>query len=90
MSNRVYKLTEHTFVEGFEDGALVLRMNNRNIFELNLTAYQILENTDGVRTDTEVAIVIADIYKIPEIETFNDVRDLYNRMKAQKIVEIVT
>ena len=89
MKNHVYRVQEKIIIEGFEDGALALRMPDRNIFELNLTAFHILENTDGVRSVNEVAALIADAFKIPEDDALKDVISLYQYLESEKIVECV-
>ena len=46
-TQEVFRLYPHVVMEGFEDGALVLRLKDRHLLELNTTAQHILELTDG-------------------------------------------
>jgi len=50
MHKRIYKLSPDFVFEAFEDGALVLSTANLSLTELNLTARDILNLTDGQKT----------------------------------------
>jgi hypothetical protein len=89
LSNSVYRISEQVFIEGFKEGALVLRIKDRNIFELNLTAYHVLNNTNGLRKVADIAKLIAEMYKISEKDALDDVVELYKYLVAQDIVERV-
>ena len=53
--NHVYRISSRVVFEGFEEGALVLRLEDRHLFELNLSAFGILAKTDDVRNAADIA-----------------------------------
>ena len=89
MVRKTYRLSQKIKLEAFIDGALVLRIHDRNIFELNAIAHHILQHTDGSHTSYEVAQIIADFYHIPRQEALQDVIVLYEQLNTQKIIEEV-
>ena len=88
-TNRVFQLSSQTVMEGFEEGALLLRLDNRHLFELNPTAYYILKQTDGLRTVSQVACGLIEEYQISEKEALQDVLSLYTQFSAQGVVEAI-
>lgn len=76
-------------MEGFEDGALVLRLEDRHLIELNPTAHYILTQTDGKRDAAQVAALVAETFQIPQAEALQDAVDLYAQLSEQKVVEII-
>ena len=89
MTEIVYRLNDEVHIEAFDEGALVLRMPDRNIFQFNLTALKVLELTDGIRDVKGVSAIIAKDYQISQNEAVKDVLALYNHLLDQKIVEEV-
>ena len=89
MTDQIYRLKEKIFIEAFDDGALVLRLVDRNIFQFNLTALQVLEMTDGVHSVEDIARSIAKIFNITEQEAIMDIAELYDHLSEQNIVESV-
>ena len=76
-------------MEGFEDGALVLRLKDRHLLELNPTAGRILEFTDGQRDAAQVAVLLQESFQITEELALIDTLILYEQLSAQNIVEII-
>jgi hypothetical protein len=76
-------------MEGFEDGALVLRLTDRHLVELNATAHFILARTDGRQDVARVAAAVAEAFEIPPAEAAQDTLALYGRLAEQGIVEPV-
>jgi hypothetical protein len=85
----IFQVKPDIVVEAFDDGGLILRVKDRNLIEVNATALQILQLTDGERTVSEIAKFLVEIYGITFEEAMNDLRDLYLNMSAQEIVEQV-
>lgn len=85
----IFRLCPQVVVEEFEDGALLLRLEDRHLFELNPTAYYILENTNGQRNAAQIAAAMVEIFQLSEIEALRDILSLYARLSAQGIVESI-
>jgi hypothetical protein len=86
--NLIYCLSPHIALEGFDDGALALRLTDRHLFELNPTAHFILTQTDGQRAVPQVASLVAEAYGIDEAEALQDVTQLYEQLLSDGLVEI--
>lgn len=84
----VYTLSPRVLVENFEDGALVLRLADHHVFELNPAAQFILAHTDGRRTIAEVAAALAETYAIPLEDALQDTFGLYAGLSTQNIVTL--
>ena len=89
MTENIYKINVNVHIEAFDEGALILRMPDRNIFQFNLTALKVLELTDGIHDVKEISSVIAKDYHISQEEAVEDVLVLYNHLLDQKIIEQV-
>lgn len=85
----IFRLCPQVVLEGFEDGALLLRLEDRHLFELNPTAYYILENTNGQRNAAQIAAAMVEIFQLSEIEALREILSLYARLSAQGIVESI-
>ena len=85
----VYRLSTHVALESFDDGALLLRLTDRHLFELNPAAQRILELTDGQRRVSQVASTMAEDFQIPEELALQDILSTYNELTSQGIVEII-
>jgi hypothetical protein len=85
----VYKIAPQVAVESFEDGALVLKLEDRSLTELNPTARDVLALTDGIRSTEQVAEELAWEYQIPLDVAQNDIRELYDQLFEQQIVKCV-
>ena len=90
-------LTPHTIVrrsagivmETFDDGALVLRLSDRHLFELNPTAGFILNRLDGALTLAEAAQHLAEACEVTPEETLPDVLAQCAEWEQQQILERV-
>lgn len=85
----MFRVHPGAVLEGFEDGALVLRLEDRRLFELNPTAQYVLEHSDGQRDAAQVAAMLAEAFDIPESEALEDTLALYARLCEQRIVQAV-
>ncbi len=88
-SRNVFRLRSQVVMEGFEDGALVLRLKDRHLLELNPTAGCILEFTDGQRDAAQVADLLQKSFQITQEQAVQDTISLYEQLSAQDIVEII-
>lgn len=87
---KIYQIRTDVDVESFTDGALVLRLKDRQMFEINSTGREVLIHTDGKRTTGEVAHALMVDYHITNLgEVLQDVIELYDHLTAQGIVEAV-
>lgn len=87
MSDQFYSIKDQIVIEKFDDGALVLRLPDRNIFQFNLTALKVLELTDGKRSVREVSKIVAKTFDITLEEALMDINALYTHLQNQEIVE---
>jgi hypothetical protein len=85
-----YKLTSDVYLETFDDGALVLKLKDISLTELNVAARDILVYTDGINNIQKVAQHLAEEYDIPIDEACQDVGELYQQLIEQGILEPVT
>jgi transcriptional regulator of acetoin/glycerol metabolism len=85
----IYQIAPQVVLESFEDGALVLQLQDRRLTELNPTARDVLHFTDGKRSVRAVAELLADEYQISTEEALSDVMELYGQLLDQKILEKV-
>lgn len=83
----IYRLGPQVAFEIFDDGGLVLKLEDRTLTELNPAARDVLGLTDGHRSQTQVAEELARQYDIPLAEAQADVAELYVQLLAQKIIE---
>lgn len=88
-SQNVFRLRSGVVMEGFEDGALVLRLKDRHLMELNITAQRILEFTDGKRDAAQVAVLLQESFQITKGQALKDTLLLYEQLSTQDIVEII-
>jgi Coenzyme PQQ synthesis protein D (PqqD) len=77
VGDSVFHLSPTVVMEGFDDGALALRLTDRHLFELNHTAHCLLELGDGQHTATQVAAA-------PQ-----DTRSLYGALPQQGVIELI-
>jgi len=85
----VYRLSPDSVFEGFDDGGLILNLKDLTLTELNLTAKDILQLTDGVRSVGLIARQIAEEYEVSQEEALQDVKELYLTLFGQGSVEIM-
>ena len=76
-------------MESFDDGALVLRLNDRRMLALNSSAADILQRTNGIHGLQEVAALLSSEYMLDQKDTLLDVDELYRTLSAQNILEAV-
>jgi hypothetical protein len=85
-----FQLTSDAAMESFEDGALILNLKDLTLKELNTTARDILQKTDGQTSGEDVARDIADEYEIDLEEALHDVKELYLQLTEQGLLETST
>lgn len=88
-SQNVFRLRSGVVMEGFEDGALVLRLKDRHLLELNPTAHCILAFTDGKRDAAQVAVLLQESFQITQEQALQDTLLLFEQLFTQHIVEII-
>ena len=66
LNTLIFQLRPDIVMEGFEDGALLLRLSDRHLIEINPVGQHILELTDGQRNTQQVAEYIG-----PEVRYFS-------------------
>lgn len=88
-ADHVLRLATQAAMETFDDGALVLRLTDRRLFEFNLVAQRILELSDGKRTTMQVARELVHEFEIAETEALTDTLELYAQLLDQEIIEII-
>jgi len=87
--NSVFQHAHQVVMEGFEDGALVLRPSDRRVLELNPTGQAIFAQTDGRRSAGEIAASLAETYQVPVAEVEQDVLTLYQQLSRVGIVQLI-
>jgi hypothetical protein len=87
--NDIFSLTSQVVFEPFDDGALLLRLRDRHLFELNQTSREILVRTNGQQSVAQIAVDLAELYQLQESEASQDVLALYEQLSDQGIVERV-
>lgn len=87
MKSPVYQLSIDAAFEAFDDGGLILNLKDITFTELNITARDIVQATDGKKSLDEVAEVIAREYEIDLGVARTDVKELYDDLKKQGIIE---
>jgi hypothetical protein len=90
MTNQIFRMSPKVILETFEEGALVLRLDDRHVIELNPTAAKILKETNGRRSVNRIAAALAKTCKIPKAEARQDSMTLYQQLTTKRIVELVT
>jgi hypothetical protein len=88
----VYKLSKNVVLETFDDGALILILQDRRLIELNPSAAAIISLMDGQRTPEQAAIEISKNHDIshdyPFTQINQDVLELCERMKHIGVFEL--
>jgi len=87
LKSPVYQLSIDAAFEAFDDGGLILNLKDITFTELNITARDIVQATDGKKSLDEVAEVIAGEYEIDLEVARADVKELYDDLKKQGIIE---
>ena len=90
MTDPIYRLGEDAAFEAFEDGGLILDLNTITFTELNATARDILQATDGKHSLQEVAAILAREYEIDAETALADVKELYDDLTKQGILVEIT
>jgi len=88
-ADRIYQICSRVVFESFDEGALVLRLEDRHLFELNSSACVIINQTNGTRSAGEIAFSLADIDKNITKDYLSDINELYKQLETQKIVELI-
>jgi len=83
-----FQLRPDVVMECFDDGALILRLSDRHLIEVNPVGQHILNLTDGGRNAAEVAGALADHFEISTAEALEDTLAFYADLQAQGVVEI--
>jgi hypothetical protein len=87
ITSQVFHPSAQVVIEAFEQGALVLRLADQHLIELNPIASTILAKSDGQHSVAQIAAALAETYEIPETELRQDAISLYKQLLTQRIVE---
>ena len=87
MKTEIYRLSDQAVMEVFDDGALIMKLNDLTLTELNSTARDILLQIDGSNEIKRVAEFIATEYGIDVAVAEQDIRELYASLYEQGILE---
>lgn len=87
MKTEIYRLSDQAVMEVFDDGALIMKLNDLTLTELNSTARDILLQIDGSNEIKRVAEFIATEYGIDIAVAEQDIRELYASLYEQGILE---
>ena len=82
----IYQLNPKVVIEFFEDGALVLKLEERQLVEFTPIPSDILRNSDGVNNVGVIAELIASEFQISLEIALQEVIDLYDQLTEQKII----
>jgi hypothetical protein len=88
-ADSVFRLCPQAVMEGFEEGALLLRLEDRHLFELNPVTHFILLQTDGQRDAVHVADALAEAFQISHAEALQETISSYGQLSAQGVIEVV-
>jgi hypothetical protein len=83
-----YKLSKDAILETFDDGGLVLILTDRRLVELNPTAVDILNLSNGKRTTEQVAAGIASKFGISLEQATQDVIELQNDLYKSGVLAL--
>jgi hypothetical protein len=87
LKTEIYRLSDQAVMEVFDDGALIMKLNDLTLTELNSTARDILLQIDGSNEIKRVAEFIATEYGIDVAVAEQDIRELYASLYEQGILE---
>ena len=80
------KINPRVVIEYFEDGALVLNLDNRVLIKLGQPAGNILSLIDGQNSPAEIASLFAEKYLVSELESFRVISNHCEELIARKII----
>lgn len=89
LKKTIYQLCSTSLMECFDDGAVILNLETYKLIELNTTARDILQATNGQNEINEVVEHLGGVYEISIHEARMDVDNLYQQLLEQGIIEIV-
>jgi hypothetical protein len=88
LADSVFRLCPQVVMEGFEEGALLLRLEDRHLFELDPVTHFILLQTDGQRGTAHVADSYAKAFQVPYREALQETVSIYRELSAQRVIEV--
>ena len=83
----IFQIKSDILMQGFDDGALLLRLSDRHLIDTNQVGQIILELTDGQKNVQQIAEFLAQKYSIPESQALQDTLDFYNSLQTKKVVK---
>ena len=88
----MYELSKDAVLETFDEGALVLILQDRRLIELNPSAAAVVSLLDGQRTPEQVAIEISKNHDIshdyPITQIIQDMLELCEHLKRIGVLEL--
>lgn len=87
MNSSIYYLSTDAAFEAFDDGGLILNLKDLTFTELNITARDIVQATNGTKNLFTVAEVLAKEYEVDLDTAITDVEELYADLYKQGILK---
>jgi hypothetical protein len=84
-----YHLKSRVVFESFEDGGLVLRLEDHRLFEINKSADIILTYSDGSHTVDEIADIFVTEFQISKESALADVNELIKKIYDLHLIQSV-
>jgi phage baseplate assembly protein gpV len=89
LTTLIFQIRPDIVMEGFDDGALLLRLSDRHLIEVNPVGQHILELTDGQRSAQQIAGLLAQKFDISAEEAMQDTLTFYDGLLTQAVLEKV-
>ena len=86
IDNQVYRPSKQIVIEVFEKSALVLRLTDQHLIELNPIAAAILSMLAGQKSEAQIASTLAKKYKTSKTEIHQDIQYFFKQLLKQGIV----
>jgi hypothetical protein len=83
----VFRLCEDASMQRFTDGALVLQMHDRHLYEVNTTAGDLIERLDGKNSLAQIAASMAKEYSISAQAIMADLIELIQKFIECGLIE---
>ena len=82
----IYKLYPNILLEFFDDGALLLKMEDGQLVELDPVASDMIESSDGINNVNDIAALISSKHRKPLKEAVQEVINQYEQLTAKMIM----
>jgi hypothetical protein len=89
LNTLIYQLRSDIVMEDFDDGALLLRLSDRHLIEINPVGQRILGLTDGKSNTKQVVSFLVKQFDISAVEALQDTLAFYDDLYGQGVLEKV-